>query len=192
MNKVKKLTSYLLIACFGLVQTGCLGSFKLTNVTYQWNQTIGTKWINELVFVLFIPVYSITLFIDGFILNAVDFWTVRPGLTMNEGEEKLISSDDGKKQYLLIKTHDGIRIKQTLGASAGQEANFSYNDENMTWYLKDQGEKIKLVQLIENESGNYVNIFKPDGSSVMVDANLRDRKAILELMDQPTITASIK
>ncbi len=192
MNKVKKLTSYLLIACFGLIQTGCLGSFKLTNVTYQWNQTIGTKWINELVFVLFIPVYGITLFIDGFILNAVDFWTERPGLSMKEGEEKLISSDDGKSQYLLVKTHNGIRIKQTLGASAGEEANFTYNNENMIWYLDNGNKKMKLVQLIENESGSYVNVFKPDGSSVMVDANLRDRRQILEVLDLSEVTASVK
>ena len=174
------------------MQTSCLGSFKLTNVTYQWNQTIGTKWINELLFVLFIPVYSITLFIDGFILNAVDFWTERPGLSMKEGENKLITSEDGKNEYLVVKTHDGFQIKQTIGTMAGQEAIFSFNDGDNSWHLVHKDQKIKLVQLIENESGNYVNVFKPDGSSVMIDANLRDRKAILETINSSIVTASVK
>lgn len=192
MNRVKRLISYLLLACFGLIQTSCLGTFKLTNVTYQWNQTVGSKWINELVFVLFIPVYSVTLFIDAFILNAVDFWTERPGLSMKEGEEKQVSSKDGKDQYLMIKTKDGVQIKQTLGAMAGQEANFSFDEESSIWYLEQEDNKIKLVQLIETESGNYVNVFKPDGSSVMIDANLRDRATILETINQPGLSTSIK
>ncbi len=82
---------------------------------------------------------------------------------MKEGEEKSISSDDGKNQYLVIKTKEGFKIKQTLGTSVGQEANFSFNDSNSTWYLEQLEKKIKLVQLIENESGNYTNVFKPDG-----------------------------
>ncbi len=75
---------------------------------------------------------------------------------------------------------------------AGQEAIFSFNDGDNSWHLVHKDQKIKLVQLIENESGNYVNVFKPDGSSVMIDANLRDRKAILETINSSIVTASVK
>ena len=40
MNKIKRIVCYLLVACLGLVQTGCMGSFKLTNVAYQWKSKL--------------------------------------------------------------------------------------------------------------------------------------------------------
>ena len=101
MSRLKKAVAYLLIISVGVFSTGCLGSFKLTNVTYQYNQTIGSKWVNELIFILFIPVYAITFLIDGLVLNSIEFWTDRPGYSLKEGEQKKISSKDGNTEYLL-------------------------------------------------------------------------------------------
>ena len=191
MKNIKKLTSIVLLGCFGLVQSGCLGSFKLTNVTYQWNQTVGSKWINELVFVLFIPVYSITLVIDGFILNAVDFWTERPGLSMKVGDEKLIDTKDGKDQYLVTKTSDGFTIEQLTGALSGEKAELAYDESSLTWFIKKDDSMIRLVQLIESDQGNFVKVYKEDGTSVLVDANQRNREEILEQIGNPTVSASL-
>jgi len=190
MKTLKKLTTYLIIICFGAVQTSCLGSFRLTNVTHQWNQTIGSKWINEILFVLFIPVYSITIFIDAFILNSIEFWTDGPGLGLKEGEQKKITAKDGKTEYLVIRTNEGFNISQCEGDEADQVAQFRYKEESKTWYLLHEAREVKLVQLIENETGEFVKVFKPDGTSVLVDTSLRDRGEILKTIDSSNLMVS--
>jgi len=71
MKKIKKIIAYFLIGSIGF--SSCIGPFKLTNTLFAWNETIGSKWKNELIFLLFIiiPVYEIVLLIDGLIMNSV-------------------------------------------------------------------------------------------------------------------------
>jgi hypothetical protein len=192
MKTLKKITIYLIIICFGAVQTSCLGSFRLTNVTHQWNQTIGSKWVNEILFVLFIPVYSITIFIDAFILNSIEFWSDGPGYGLKEGEQKRITSKDGKTEYLVIRTKDGFKITQLEGDQAGRETNFRYEKESKTWLLIHESQEVKLVQLIENETGEFVKVFKPDGTTVLVDANLRNRTEIMNEIGTPELMVSAR
>jgi len=66
--------------CLALAATttlqGCYGSFNLTKKVYQFNGTIGNKWLKSLLFfVIATPVYGTTLFIDGVVLNLIEFWT---------------------------------------------------------------------------------------------------------------------
>ncbi|MFH0989640.1 MAG: DUF3332 family protein [bacterium] len=53
------------------------GSFTLTKKVYKWNGSIGDKWINELVFLVFlaVPVYEIAGTIDVLILHTIEFWS---------------------------------------------------------------------------------------------------------------------
>ena len=69
MKKGFKFAAVLLSATIML--SSCIGSFSLTNKVKDWNEGIGGKFVNELVFICMhiIPVYPITLFVDGFVLN---------------------------------------------------------------------------------------------------------------------------
>ena len=57
--------------------SSCIGSFKLTNKVLSWNEGIGNKFVNELVFIAFhiIPVYELTVAADAIILNSIEFWS---------------------------------------------------------------------------------------------------------------------
>ena len=67
------------LVCAGMITlTGCYGSNALFGKLHKWNGTLGNKWLNSIVhfFLMVIPVYPISLcFIDGLILNTVEFWT---------------------------------------------------------------------------------------------------------------------
>lgn len=57
---------------------GCYGSFALTKKVYNWNGTLGNKWVKSIVFFVFgfvLPVYGLSALIDAIALNLVEFWT---------------------------------------------------------------------------------------------------------------------
>jgi hypothetical protein len=67
-----------LVLCGSLSLQGCYGSFALTKKVYNWNGTLGNKWVKSIVFFVFgfvLPVYGLSAFIDAIALNLVEFWT---------------------------------------------------------------------------------------------------------------------
>ena len=57
--------------------SSCIGNFALTKKLLGWNNQIGNKFINELVFFAFwiIPVYEVTALADVLVLNSIEFWS---------------------------------------------------------------------------------------------------------------------
>lgn len=57
--------------------TSCIGSFPLFNKLRTWNEGIGAKGVNELVFLalLIVPVYEVAGLADLLVLNSIEFWT---------------------------------------------------------------------------------------------------------------------
>ena len=52
--KKNKLNMVVAIAlCVSLGLSSCIGSFKLTNKVLGWNEGVGNKFVNELVFIAF-------------------------------------------------------------------------------------------------------------------------------------------
>ncbi len=58
MKKKYLSVAVVLALCASMISTSCIGSFSLTNKLLAWNQTVGNKFVNELVFFAFwiIPV----------------------------------------------------------------------------------------------------------------------------------------
>jgi hypothetical protein len=83
------------------VQTSCIGSFGLTNKLFDWNNSIGGKFVNALVFFLFLilPVYGITLFIDAIILNTIEFWSGKSPMAVAPGEKETQIVADGNMEH---------------------------------------------------------------------------------------------
>ena len=124
--------------------------------------------------------YAITLVVDGFVLNAIDFWTDRPGLSFKEGDSQKLTSRDGKSEFLIKKTAEGFNMKQIAGKHAGKEVDFVLDHSTNTWYLVHMNKKTRLAQLIETDAGEMVKVPGPGGHPVLVDANMRDRDKILD------------
>ena len=94
--KVKLMTVVLI---FSLGLTSCYGPFRLTQNLYNWNGSLGDKWVNSLVFfgLTVIPVYSVAVTIDAVILNTIEFWTGSNPVSMKDGEssEKIVTNENG-------------------------------------------------------------------------------------------------
>ena len=73
----------------------CIGSFSLTNKVLSWNNQVGSKFVNELVFFAFwiLPVYEVTSVADLLILNSIEFWS---GNNPVEASTKVIDTDQGR------------------------------------------------------------------------------------------------
>jgi len=78
VTKVRLIAALAAIVASGVAFTGCHGSFGLTKKVYDFNGSIGNKWMKSLLFFVMagvVPVYGITLFVDGVALNLIEFWT---------------------------------------------------------------------------------------------------------------------
>jgi len=60
----------------GLTLPSCIGSFALTNRLLAWNNSVGNKFVNELVFIAFciLPVYEVSALADLVVINSIEFW----------------------------------------------------------------------------------------------------------------------
>lgn len=165
-----------------LFQTGCIGSFKLTNGLYDWNRSIGGKFAQELVFLAFviIPVYSATLLIDAVILNLIEFWSGSNPVTMQEGDEEIQIVEKGGNQYQITATKNKFHVEQLTGNKAGQSYDLVFDESNGSWNLVKDGKKVKVADVMISSTGdlNQYNLYKPDGSVINIDPAVTSRNAV--------------
>ncbi len=109
-----------LAASLGL--SSCIGSFALTNKLLSWNNTIGNKFVNELVFVAFciLPVYEVSAVADLLVINSIEFWS---GSNPVACGTKVIDGNDGRylvecdtKGYTITSENDGSTVRLDFDA----------------------------------------------------------------------------
>jgi hypothetical protein len=135
--------------------SSCIGSFSLTGKVYKWNNNVGDKFVNELVFLVFsvVPVYEISLFIDAVVLNSVEFWTGAP--LAKAGEMKKVKGENG--EYLVKTLENGYEINKD-----SQIIGLIYNQEKNTWNVVNNDISTELVRVNNNGTAD---IFLPNGET---------------------------
>ncbi len=149
----KKMVSLglVLLMSFGLFS--CYGSFSLTRRIYNWNGTLGNKYVNTVVFwaLLIVPVYEITGVVDFWVLNTLEFWTGTNPMAMKKGEtETQIVEKDGKI-YRMVASKDRMDI--TVSEKEGntvRKFTLLYDRETNTWNKVENGETIVLARMSED------------------------------------------
>lgn len=181
---MKKTTLVIMSALLVFTSTlqSCIGSFNLTKKVYEFNRSLGDKWIQELVFIVFcvVPVYEIAVFVDAVILNLIEFWTGSNPMSMNEGDIEIQYKKgiDGNN-YKLTATKNKLQILQLDGVAKGKEMAFVYNPDNTSWSIEKDGVATVISKINYNDMGiaeNYT-IYNADGSSINVDASLSKEQA---------------
>ena len=122
--------------CGALTLPSCIGSFTLTNKLLSWNQQIGNKFVNELVFFAFwiLPVYEVSGLADIIVLNSIEFWS---GSNPVAKGTKVINGNDGK--YLVKCDGKGYTIKSE---NDGSIVRLDFDTEEQSWsYSIPGGEK---------------------------------------------------
>lgn len=139
----------------------CIGSFNLTRNLYSWNNEVGDRFVNALVFFAFvaIPVYGVTLFLDGIILNTIEFWSGSNPVSMEEGDMEIQRVSQNGVTYEIMAVKNKFVATQIEGPQAGESVEFVFNPEEKSWTLVTKDIEKKLVQINNDET---VNVFYPE------------------------------
>ena len=164
MRKNKSLFVCVLL-CSCILCSSCIGSFKLWNGMKDWNQGIGNKFVNELVFIALhiVPVYEIAYLADLVVVNTIEFWSGKSPMASNEVKE--IKGENGN--YLVQTNEDGYTI---TNKDDNMSMNLVYNDTNKTWSAVTENESVELIQM--NDDGT-ATINMQNGTSMTVTPDMQ-------------------
>ncbi|MDR0995609.1 MAG: DUF3332 domain-containing protein [Tannerella sp.] len=144
--------------------SSCIGSFPLFHKVLAWNQQVGEKWVNELVFIVFniVPVYGVASLLDVVVLNSIEFWSGHKALSALPPTRTI---DTPSGHYTIQAASDGYTIhKQGETASV----RFLYTPADSSWSLVANGETHKLFRYTGNDAAL---VYLPQGQSMLVDLN---------------------
>jgi hypothetical protein len=144
MRKVKLSFVAVSIAFSALLMNSCIGSFGLSTKVLNWNQSAtNQKWVNELIFLVFwvVPVYEISIFIDGVVLNTIEFWTGSSPVSQIDTNVKGV-----KGTYHVKSNANGYDV---VLLETGEKAQFVYDNAAKTWSIAAANQTMPLVQFDE-------------------------------------------
>lgn len=147
MKKVFKSLSLLLV--FTILLSSCIGSFALTNKLKNWNDNIGGKFVNEVVFfgLHIIPVYEVAILADILVLNSIEFWTGdSPVAKKNIGETKIVKNSNGE-DVSITTNENGYTV------SNGETAmNLVFDTEDNSWNVEYNNQVNKLMRMTDDKN----------------------------------------
>lgn len=159
MKKSFKFSALLLSAT--ILLSSCIGSFGLTNKVKNWNEGLGNKFVNELVFVCMhiVPVYPIAIFADAVVLNSIEFWTGNNPMASNVGETKIVTNT-ASEDIQITTTENGYNL-----SNGEQEMQLVFDEAEKTWSAVYDNEIVKLMQFTGD---NSAQMFTINGNSMNV------------------------
>ena len=162
--------------------TSCIGSFKLWGGLKDWNESVGNKFVNELVFIALhiVPVYEIAYLGDLLIFNSIEFWSGSNPVASNE--VKVMKGENG--EYLVKTNKDGYTI---TNKEDNQSMDLVFNEETQTWSAVTVDANIELVKF--NENGT-VSINMQNGTSMTVMPNMQGVAAARAAIGSTTFFAA--
>lgn len=165
MKKINlKLATALL--CGTMLFSSCVGSFSLFNRVAQWNNSLGDKFVNELVFLALniVPVYGVAYVADALVINSIEFWSGSNPMA-NIGTVKTVKGHDGN--YLVETNKDGYTITKK---GEKNSINLVHDEKTNTWNVEEQGKTSKLLKM--NDDGT-AEMYLPDGKTKTVTLDAR-------------------
>ena len=162
IKKNLKVAAILLSAT--LLTTSCVGSFGLFNKLASWNkEATGSKFLNELIFLVISPAYAICGAADVLVLNTIEFWTGDNPVASNVGKTQQVKGQDGR--YYAVKTlSDGYEIT----APDGDVLTFIYDKNNDSWSKIQDG---KTTEILRFNADGTVKVSLPGGDKMDVALN---------------------
>lgn len=172
MKKIKISVLALTLAGGSLLFNSCIGSFSLTNSVLSWNNEVGHKFVNELVFVAFwiLPVYEVTSIADLLILNSIEFWS---GSNPLSASTKVIDTEQGR--YLVACDGKGYTVTHE---ATGRGIRLDFDEDAQTWALNVDGEAYPFMTYLDD---NHVKMVTPEGDFKTVELSERGLQAYQEI-----------
>lgn len=154
--------------------TSCMGSMALTKQVYAWNEQIGNKFVNEIVFLCFwiLPVYEVCGAADLLVLNSIEFWS---GTNPMTASTKTVDTDEGR--YLICCDGKGYDVKCE---ETGRSYRLDFSVESQTWSMKVDDNEYPLLTFIDS---NHVSVPTADGAWTSVELSARGVLAYKAMTD---------
>ncbi len=163
MKKNFKFVAVLMAAC--ILFSSCIGSFSLTHKIKDWNESLGNKFVNELVFVCMhiIPVYELSIFADVLVLNSIEFWTGNNALG-KAGETKVVKNTQGE-DVTITTCENGYTL------SNGDTAmNLVWDSADQSWSIEYNNQMSKIMKMIDTENAQLF-LMNGETMNVSLDQN---------------------
>lgn len=161
MKKIAKLS--VMMVAFSIMFSSCIGSFQLISKLKNFNDGIGSKWINELVFVAFciVPVYELSALADVLVLNSIEFWSGKKALA-DAGETKIIKNSKG--QDIEVKTlENGYALNDGTNTM-----NLVFDEKEQIWSAEYEDQVMNLIRLVDE---NNAQLFLKNGEVMDITLN---------------------
>lgn len=137
-----------------ITMSSCIGSFRLTNSVLKWNNQVGSKFLNEVVFFAFwvLPVYEVTSLADLLVLNSIEFWSGRNPL---EASTKIVTTPEST--YMIACDGKGYTVTDQ---ATGQSFRLDFIEQSQTWALNVDGELHPFLTFVDD---THVRAITPGG-----------------------------
>lgn len=169
------------VSC-SLLFSSCIGPFRLSSKLLTWNQTVGDKFVNAILFIVLSPAYVVTLTGDLLLFNSIEFWT--GDNPIEAGLVKKVQGDNGV--YTVETLEDGYRVED----EAGKEVKFIYDKESNTWSLVENEKTTKLIT-IDDDNKNAI-VYLPNGEECNVELSDRGVLALQQYVDNSSVYLASK
>lgn len=165
--------------------SSCIGSFRLTNKVLGWNENLGNKFVNELVFIAFhiIPVYELTTLADLIVLNSIEFWSGSNIIAQSSTQE--IQGENGDI-YLVKSDKDGYTITNTADNST---IGFVFDSNDNSWSVSANGETTKFMTFVDE---NHVQLPGIDGNDMIIELSQAGVMAYQEAAQHCNLNLALK
>ena len=163
MKKNFKLVAVLL--SMSLMLSSCIGSFNLTNKVKDWNEGLGNKFVNELVFIgmHIIPVYELTILADILVLNSIEFWTGNSALSKKESGTKIVKNQKGE-DVAITSSANGYVI-----SNGNEEMALQFDATDNSWSVAYNDVVTKLITV--DAANNKAELYLLNGETMNVELN---------------------
>lgn len=160
MRKKQLIIATVVALSASMMMQSCIGSFALFNKVKNWNDHVGDKFVNELVFVAMwiLPVYELSFAADLFILNTIEFWS---GSNPAMAQAKVIDGKDA--QYLVARNENGYSI---TNMTTKQVTRFNFDATHNSWSVENNGQEVTLFTFVDD---THVNMLTRDGGYTTVE-----------------------
>lgn len=137
-----------------MLLNSCVGSFALTKTVLNWNNQVGNKFVNELVFFAFwiLPVYEVTGLADLLVMNSIEFWS---GTNPMEASTKYIDTESGR--YMVKCDGKGYDV---VCETTGKSVRLDFDEPTQTWSVDVDGEEYPFMTFVDD---THVKMITPSG-----------------------------
>ena len=165
MKKFNLKLAATVMVCGAFLFSSCIGSFGLHSKLLSWNEGIGNKFVNELVYLAFniIPVYGVGYLADALVIISIEFWSGSNPMA-SIGEVKKVKGENGN--YLVETLENGYSITKE-GETASME--LIYDKDLNTWNVVAEGVSTELLQ-INNDGTAQMTLPNGEDLTVTLDA----------------------